>query len=731
MAETETLHSDWTYDTLPGQAEGQVALLSMSGYGKFADHSIDGYASNIKLQADGSGSVYNEYHFLRDSSYVQREDDSFSGHATQNIPRGYEQKAEQPDFTSTYYDTGASYDSSQFSYSESTPYTAPMITSWNPEQGSKGTPLYIYLDSDEDLGLSTSLRFSLVFAARECPVILAPLDSRSAVYKYVLTAEAPDFLSTGWQEKEVPVRLHLRTHSGTSLGSVGIGSFRYMDQGRTLMPSSQKSQAAKRAVSQQLFSRASQDYVAGAYHTGSPSHAPTPRSHLLSPSASSFSSYGEAKDGFRRRSSTYSGGSVQTYGPTATQRPGWSSNMPAVNGLGGNAALPTAASATSSPFLSTTVTVNPPLIRTTCMPGAASLSSHELDSIKVSLHINGNLESMAENWTSDERKTNRRLVQFWRTQHGRFVNAGFDRVSPDDKTPKNSCINCIYWEEKQECYITSVDAISILETLAGVRFNVEEKNRVRRNLEGMHPITMHKEQDTTNTEMTPDMVVVSREEQEAIRNFFRVIMSLQNPRPRNIEKAIKVFRWTDLERMLKKVMSKYSADYISISRRQSALSSTTTTTSQPGHLTPNLNNNSSNNNNIPETYPNSPHSTCNSTISSAYSGGSFAPSSTTSPNISHNFSTASQPDHHNTAIKQSQSPPVAALPLNPYAINYPSNMQYTSYHNTTEAMSPTTMHAPIPRSDNNTWNFGPSYTSAAAGMVKTDEQGDQKVVMRS
>lgn len=490
----------------------------------------------------------------------------------QTVSRSFEQKAGQADFTSTYFDTGAGYDSTQLSYSESNTRTAPMITSWNPEQGSKGTPLYIYLDSDEDLALSTSLRFSLVFAARECPAILAPLDSRSAVYKYVLTAEAPDFSTTGWQEKEVPVRLHLRAHTGTSLGSVGIGSFCYTDQGRTLMPSSQRSQgmlrkrklssdsaelskaAAKRAVSQQSFSRASQNYVTSTYYTGSSPQAPTPRSNLLSPSASSFSSREGVQDAFRRRSSTYSGGSVQSFAPRANPGPGWSSNVSSINGLGGNAALSAVASATSSPFLSTTVSVNPPLVRTTCLAGAASLSSHELDSIKVSLHINGNLESMTENWTAEELKMNRRLVQFYRSQHGRFVNAGFDRVSPDDKAPKNTCVNCIYWEQRKECYITSVDAISILETLAGIRFDVQEKNRVRRNLEGMGPMTMRKDQEHNQDQ---DQDPMSEQDREDIRSFFRVIMSLQNPRPRNIEKAIKVFRWTDLERMLKKVMSKY------------------------------------------------------------------------------------------------------------------------------------------------------------------------------
>ncbi|KAI4169456.1 MAG: hypothetical protein LQ343_005671 [Gyalolechia ehrenbergii] len=708
----------------------------MSGYGKLADHSVDEYVTNARVQADGSGSIYNEYHFLRGTGYVPRGQDSLSGHAMQAVPGSYEQKAEQLGFTSTYYDPGAGYDSTQTPYPGSHTRITPMITSWNPERGSQGTPLYIYIDSEENLALPASLKFSLMFAAQECPVILTPLDSRSAVYKYVLTAEAPAFPSTRWHGKEVPVRLHLHNHSGTSLGAVGIGSFRYMDQEQSLIPSSQGSQgrlpkrklfsdsaeimraAAKRAVSQQLLSRASQDYVSGPCHTGSLSLTPTPGSYLQNPSASSISSYEGARDGFRRRS-TYSGGSVQSLGPRVPQGPGWSSTFAAVNGLGRSKALSTAASSTSSPFLSTTVSVNPPLVRTTHLPAITSLSSHELDSIKVSLHINGDLESMTENWTFEERKTNRRLVRFWRSQHGRFVNAGCDRVSMDDETPKNACVNCIYWEERQECYITSVDTISILEILADVRFTIEEKNRVRRNLEGMHPTTMHKNQDDADC-----------------ASFFRVIMSLQNPRPRNIEKAIKVFAWKDLDRMLRKVMSKYvsqrillpillvrssianvlqsqSIDYISIAGRQSG----STATSQPGHLTPNTNPTA-------ETYPNSPHSTCNSTTSSAYSSGAFPPSSTTSPNISHGMPTmAKSSQQENPMMKQ--SPPVAALPLNSYALSYP-NIQYL-YPASSDAMSPTSMQAPMPTGNTttaqNSWNFGP-YTSAP--VIKNDGQRGQK-----
>lgn len=520
-----------------------------------------GYVNNARIQVDNGGLVFNEYRLLQDTGYIPYGHSGLPEHTAQPLPGSFDQRIQQPGSTNTPYEPQNGYNTTQAPYCESTLRSTPVVTSWNPKKGSQGTPLYIYIESNEALALPTSLRFSLFFAAQECSAILTRLDSRSTDYKYVLTTEVPALLSTGWHNTDVPVRLHLQDQSGASVGTLGIGSFCYVDQERSLMPSSQGTlrkgklssnsteitrAAAKRAVSQQLLSRASRDYVSGLYHTRSPGYPPTSCSYLQSPSASSFLSYEAAGDSFRGRSLTFSGGSVRSYAPHGNQGPGWGSNYAAVNRLGGNIASSAVESSASSPFLSTTVLANPPLVRTTQLPRAASLSSHDLESIRVSLHINGDLDSMAENWTSEERKTNRRLVQFWQSQNGRFVNAGFERVPPDDKTPKNTCVNCIYWdhpcEDRRGCYVTSVDTISILELLVGMRFDVPEKNRVRRNLEGFGPITMHKGQKNTDKD-TDD--------------FYRLIMTLPYPKPRNIEKAIKVYPWKVLGLMLKKVMRKY------------------------------------------------------------------------------------------------------------------------------------------------------------------------------
>jgi len=108
----------------------------------------------------------------------------------------------------------------------------------------------------------------------------------------------------------------------------------------------------------------------------------------------------------------------------------------------------------------------------------------------------------------------------------------------DDRPPNSICISCIFWEDKNECFVTSVDTIYLLEQLVAARFTVEEKNRIRRNLEGFRPLTVSKAK--------PDS-----------EEFFKLIMGFPSPKPRNIEKDVKVFPWKILVHALKKIIGKY------------------------------------------------------------------------------------------------------------------------------------------------------------------------------
>ena len=134
----------------------------------------------------------------------------------------------------------------------------------------------------------------------------------------------------------------------------------------------------------------------------------------------------------------------------------------------------------------------------------------------------------------------RRLVQFWRRQDGTTIYAAFRPLAQQDypQAQQSIIISCIFREDKNECYVTSVDAIYLLEALVGTRFTVEEKNRIRRNLEGFRPITVSKSK--TGSE-----------------DFFKLIMGFPNPKPRNIEKDVKVFPWDIIGQALKKIIGKY------------------------------------------------------------------------------------------------------------------------------------------------------------------------------
>lgn len=209
---------------------------------------------------------------------------------------------------------------------------------------------------------------------------------------------------------------------------------------------------------------------------------------------------------------------------------------------------------TSSPLKSSI----PKLVRTSTMqqsppPGACTtlaqatsqnFNPYAMHPLKANLKLKGDLETMKENWTDEEKDTRRRLVEFKRSQINSTISADFKPVAPQDRQPSSICISCIWWKERNEFFVTSVDTIYLLEALVGVRFTVEEKNRIRRNLEGFRPMTVSKAK-------------VDSEE------FFKVIMGFPHPKPRNIEKDVKVFPWKVLSTALKKIISKYSASYSS------------------------------------------------------------------------------------------------------------------------------------------------------------------------
>lgn len=181
----------------------------------------------------------------------------------------------------------------------------------------------------------------------------------------------------------------------------------------------------------------------------------------------------------------------------------------------------------------------PGLLRTSQIPSPSSRKGTSTTySNKAHLELHGDLNDMAVGWSTQEFQMKRRLVQFWRRQEANVINATFRPITPEEFVPDSIVISCIFREDLNECFFTSVDTIYLLEAMVGVRFTVEEKNRIRRNLEGFKPSTVSK----------------SKVDSE---NFFRLIMGFPDPKPRNIEKDVKVFPWKALANALTKIISKY------------------------------------------------------------------------------------------------------------------------------------------------------------------------------
>ncbi|EKM54039.1 uncharacterized protein PHACADRAFT_209866 [Phanerochaete carnosa HHB-10118-sp] len=170
-------------------------------------------------------------------------------------------------------------------------------------------------------------------------------------------------------------------------------------------------------------------------------------------------------------------------------------------------------------------------------PGEESPESH-----RAVLEILTPLETMCAGWAEDELRIGRRLVRFRRAQEGHRLKLSCEGIRQDEYVEGDSVISCIYRRDTDSCYVTSVDIISLLEGIVGEGFEIEEKNRIRRNLEGFRPKTVSKNRAGSES-------------------FFQQIMDFPAPKPRNIEKDVKVFEWNVLPQALEKIISKYSLYY--------------------------------------------------------------------------------------------------------------------------------------------------------------------------
>jgi hypothetical protein len=445
----------------------------------------------------------------------------------------------------------------------------PQVTSFAPPRGPGGTKIFVYITSLYELLTTNQPVFFLAFGQRKYRASLTKTSQQGAVCTYTVAVEAPQFCSTGWSSSQVPLSMYMESGDGDVIAKVEVGVFTYVEGGMTGGSMSRKRKMsmeapelmqspAKRVMSQQL--RPKDEYHSCGYTSNDGSgYSPSP---YLQPS----NSYSSLAAQYNRSAGNYHGlpasrnlgypySSSTTSSPVLkAQSPQVSNWLPGFSNMGANPARSPGVppGATSRPALSSLPSpapvANPPLIRTSTLQqtpspgstphGGLPFNAYPMYPHKAKLDINGDLDSMTQNWSDEEWEAKRRIVCFQRSQSGSTINTSFKPVSVDERPQNGTLISCIYWEEKEECFITSVDTIYLLEQLVAARFTVEEKNRIRRNLEGFRPLT------------------VSKGKQDS-EEFFKVIMAFPNPKPRNIEKDVKVFHWKDLSSALKKIIGKY------------------------------------------------------------------------------------------------------------------------------------------------------------------------------
>lgn len=147
-------------------------------------------------------------------------------------------------------------------------------------------------------------------------------------------------------------------------------------------------------------------------------------------------------------------------------------------------------------------------------------------------------EEMEHGLNNTERHLRRRLVRFHRVVDGTTLRISCHPIRHDEYHDSFAVVSCIYLPQTGRCCITSVDIISLMEFLVQDKFVEDEKNRIRRNIECLRPTTVSKTRESTE-------------------RLWDLIMEFPRPKPRNIEKCIKVFDWCVLRDALEKIITRY------------------------------------------------------------------------------------------------------------------------------------------------------------------------------
>ncbi|QGA18558.1 hypothetical protein EYB26_006243 [Talaromyces marneffei] len=506
--------------------------LSMSSFQKPPHNGLEGPS----MQENSFPSNYGQLPFMNTMYATSQEDlgspDTDSLHYVPS--QGYAASGSFDDAQSPGFDTPIN--------------SSPEIVSFVPQRGSEGTHIAVRVISPFDLH-STARAVFISFGSRQCECNVTMIDNHNAQFGYLFTVQAPNFSLTMSPSFDVLLQLVIDVPAAGGPLVLQVGTFSYeqylqapVDDSRkrslSTFPENASYRPAKRHSAHEFDTKAAVELPTHARSASYTQFVQTPVTRSVYPTQYEMENSPRLPLGGYATPST----SLQPVQASSPMISAWSPSV-SVTDL-------SVVHAPSSVNMSVSQSQNPTLIRTSTLQHGHSLSTSQpfnpyaMYPTKAVLELNGDLDSMAVGWTAQEKAAKRRLVQFTRSQNGSTIHADFKPITPEERTPNSICISCIHWEGKDECFVTSVDTIYLLESLVAVRFTVEEKNRIRRNLEGFRPLTVSKAKADSE-------------------EFFKVIMGFPAPKPRNIEKDVKAFPWKILSLALKKIIGKYSASYSS------------------------------------------------------------------------------------------------------------------------------------------------------------------------
>jgi hypothetical protein len=429
----------------------------------------------------------------------------------------------------------------------------PTLISYHPASGICGTKINIKITAPYDLIAVTS-HFFLAFGQQRCPAHAVRDTHDASGYGYIVSGDVPPFEDTRSHSPNLPLSLLIEVPDAQPLESIEVGTFTYHDTqvGSGEQPAPEDVTGAKLSQSPERLQSSPKHEADHIPDSGTNNYGYPPASQQAAaataydPNYTNSNNNGGNMIGTYHRTS-YAADCSRHIPPPIKTSSQWGAYPPQLGSIRSPVmshaphASITRPSITSLPAPTSST---PQLIRTSTIQNSgspnSSYHSYTMFSQKAILKISGDLDSMAGGWTKEEFDNRRRIVLFRKHQNGNTLTTSFKPVSVNERPTNSICISCIYWQEKDECYVTSVDTIHLLEQLVAApsRFTVEEKNRIRRNLEGFRPLTVSK----------------AKPESE---EFFKIIMGFPNPKPRNIEKDVKVFPWKILSQALKKIISKY------------------------------------------------------------------------------------------------------------------------------------------------------------------------------